>query len=184
MTEGGARLLGTTVVVARANNQVAVAGDGQVSFGNTVLKASARKIRKLNDGKVIAGFAGSTADAFTLFELFESKLKEHSGQFLRAAVELAKSWRTDRFLRRLEAMLLVANKDTTLLLSGNGDVIEPDDGLMAIGSGGPMALAAARALAQNTTLLPREIVERSLQIAADICIYTNRNITVEELTNE
>lgn len=172
---------GTTIVTARRGRRVAVGGDGQVSLGNTVMKASARKVRRLHDGQVIAGFAGSTADAFTLFERFEAKLKAHNGQLLRSAVELAKDWRTDRYLRRLEAMLLVANPDHTLVLSGNGDVIEPDEGLSAIGSGGPMALSAARALSEHTELGPRDIVEKSLSIAADICIYTNHHITVEEL---
>ena len=172
---------GTTIVTARRGRHVALGGDGQVSLGPTIVKANARKVRTLHEGVVIAGFAGSTADAFTLFERFEGKLKEHSGQLLRAAVELAKDWRMDRYLRRLEAMLLVANEDRTLVLSGNGDVIEPEGGLTAIGSGGPMALAAARALMAHTTLDPRDVVEKSLEIAADICIYTNREIRVEEL---
>lgn len=174
-------LRGTTVVTARRGRHVAVGGDGQVSLGQTVLKSNARKVRTLHDGKVLAGFAGSTADAFTLFERFEGKLKEFSGQLLRSAVELAKDWRTDRYLRRLEAMLVVADLDNTLILSGNGDVIEPEEGLMAIGSGGPMALAAARALARHTDLGARDVVERSLAIAAEICIYTNDHIVVEEL---
>ena len=172
---------GTTIVTARRGRHVALGGDGQVSLGNTVVKANARKVRTLHDGKVLAGFAGSTADAFTLFERFEEKLKTHGGQLLRAAVELAKDWRTDRYLRRLEAMLVVANEDITLVLSGTGDVIEPEEGLTAIGSGGPMALAAARALANHTDLGPREVVEKALGIAADICIYTNHEITVKEL---
>lgn len=174
-------LHGTTVVTARRGKNVAIGGDGQVTFGNTVLKANAKKVRRLHEGKVLAGFAGSTADAFTLFERFEGKLKESSGQLLRAAVELAKEWRTDRYLRKLEAMLLVADETSTLILSGNGDVIEPDGGIAAIGSGGPMALSAARALAAHTQLGPKQIVTESLGIAAQICIYTNGQITVEEL---
>lgn len=168
-------------MTARRGRHVALGGDGQVSLGNTIVKANAKKVRTLHDGKVLAGFAGSTADAFTLFERFEGKLKAHGGQLLRAAVELAKDWRTDRYLRRLEAMLVVADETLTLVLSGNGDVIEPEEGLTAIGSGGPMALAAARALAENTELGPREVVEKALHIAADICIYTNTSITVQEL---
>jgi ATP-dependent HslUV protease subunit HslV len=172
---------GTTIVTARRERHVAVGGDGQVSMGQTVIKANAKKVRTLMDGRVIAGFAGSTADAFTLFERFEGKLKEFNGQLLRSAVELAKDWRTDRFLRRLEAMLIVADVEKTLVISGNGDVIEPEDGLCAIGSGGPMALAAARALSNHSDLSPRLVVEESLRIAADICIYTNDEITVLEL---
>jgi ATP-dependent HslUV protease subunit HslV len=172
---------GTTIVTARLGSRVAVGGDGQVSLGQTVIKANAKKVRTLYDGKVLAGFAGSTADAFTLFERFEGKLSEHGGQLLRAAVELAKDWRTDRYLRRLEAMLIVADPEKTLVLSGNGDVIEPDQGVMAIGSGGPMALAAARALAKHSQLSAKEIVEEALRIAASICIYTNDAITVLEL---
>jgi len=175
---------GTTVVCARRGRNVALGGDGQVSFGETVLKATARKVRRLHDGLVVAGFAGSTADAFTLFERFENKLREHNGQLVRSAVELAKEWRTDRFLRRLEAMLIVADTEHTLLLSGNGDVLEPDDRVCAIGSGGSMALAAARALVENTSLGPAEVVSRSLGIAADICIYTNGNVTIEEIGHE
>ncbi len=174
-------MYGTTIVTARRGRHVAVGGDGQVSLGNTVVKASAKKVRRLHEGKVIAGFAGATADAFTLFERFEGKLSEYNGQLLRSAVELAKDWRTDRYLRRLEAMLLVADVEKTLVLSGNGDVIEPDEGLTAIGSGGPMALAAARALAEHTPMGPRDIVDKSLRIAAEICIYTNTSITIEEL---
>ncbi|MEL7370167.1 MAG: ATP-dependent protease subunit HslV [Myxococcota bacterium] len=174
---------GTTVVTARKGSIVALGADGQVSLGNTIVKANARKVRRLGNRDVLAGFAGSTADAFTLFERFEGKLAEHGGQLLRASVELAKEWRTDRYLRRLEAMLVVADRERTLLLSGTGDVIEPEDGLTAIGSGGPMALAAARALAGHTELMPRGIVEQALKIAADICVYTNFNITVEELTD-
>jgi ATP-dependent HslUV protease subunit HslV len=180
-SEGSPGLQGTTIVTARRGPLVAIGGDGQVSFGNTVMKASARKVRSLHDGRVLAGFAGSTADAFTLFERFEGKLKEHGGQLLRSAVELAKDWRMDRYLRRLEAMLVVGSADTTLVLSGNGDVIEPDGGVTAIGSGGPMALAAARALAEHTDLGPRDVVEKALGIAADICIYTNHHLTIEEL---
>ena len=172
---------GTTVVTARKNGRVAIGGDGQVTFGQTVLKATAKKVRRLHDGNVLAGFAGSTADAFTLFERFEAKLKEHNGQLLRGAVELAKEWRMDRYLRRLEAMLLVADLNNTLLLSGTGDVLEPDGGIAAIGSGGSMALAAARALGEHTPMTPRQIVEKSLNIAADICVYTNHEITIEEL---
>lgn len=171
----------TTIVTARKGRKVALGGDGQVTFGQTVIKSNAKKVRRLYDGNVLAGFAGSTADAFTLFERFEAKLKEHNGQLLRAAVELAKDWRTDRFLRRLEAMLLVADIDKTLLLSGTGDVLEPDGGVAAIGSGGPMALAAARALVSNTDLPPRALVEKSLHIAGEICVYTNLDIVVEEL---
>jgi ATP-dependent HslUV protease subunit HslV len=171
----------TTVVTARKGRKVALGGDGQVTFGQTVIKSTAKKVRRLHDGNVLAGFAGSTADAFTLFERFEAKLKEHNGQLLRSAVELAKDWRTDRFLRRLEAMLLVADLDKTLLLSGTGDVLEPDSGIAAIGSGGPMALAAARALFENTEMDPRMIVTKALGIAAEICVYTNSEIVVEEL---
>jgi len=172
---------GTTIVSVRRGSQVAVAGDGQVSLGNTVMKGNARKVRRLYDGKVVAGFAGGTADAFTLFERFEDKLAKHSGNLTRAAVELAKDWRTDRMLRRLEALLCVADKEASLIISGNGDVIEPENGLMAIGSGGPFAQAAARALLENTELSAREICERALHIAGDICIYTNHHLTIEEL---
>ena len=171
---------GTTIVSVRRNGKVAIAGDGQVSMGNTVMKGNARKVRQLAGGRVIAGFAGGTADAFTLFELFEAKLDQY-GNLTRAAIELAKDWRTDRRLRRLEALLCVANEEASLIISGNGDVIEPEDDLMAIGSGGPFAQAAARALLQNTELGARDIVEKSLAIAADICVYTNRNVVVEEL---
>jgi ATP-dependent HslUV protease subunit HslV len=174
----------TTVVTARKGRHVAMGGDGQVSFGQTVIKSTAKKVRRLHDGAVIAGFAGSTADAFTLFERFEAKLKEHNGQLLRSAVELAKDWRTDRFLRRLEAMLIVADVEKTLVLSGNGDVLEPDGGITAIGSGGPMALAAARALALYTEQSPRQIVEHALGIASEICVYTNDEVTIEELGHE
>ena len=172
---------GTTIVSMRRDGNVALGGDGQVSLGNTIMKGNARKIRRLYNDKVIAGFAGGTADAFTLFERFEAKLEQHNGQLTRAAVELAKDWRTDRMLRRLEALLAVADKETSLIISGNGDVIEPEDSLVAIGSGGPFAQAAARALLENTELSAKEIVEKSLNIAANICIYTNSNISIEEL---
>ncbi len=172
---------GTTIVSVRRNGKVALGGDGQVSLGNTIMKGNARKIRRLYNDNVIAGFAGGTADAFTLFERFEAKLEEHNGQLARAAVELAKDWRTDRMLRRLEALLAVANESTSLIISGNGDVIEPEDSLVAIGSGGPFAQAAARAMLDNTDLGANEIVEKALHIAASICIYTNTNISIEEL---
>jgi ATP-dependent HslUV protease subunit HslV len=171
---------GTTIVSVRRNGKVAIAGDGQVSMGNTVMKGNARKVRPLAGGKVIAGFAGGTADAFTLFELFESKLEQY-GNLTRAAIELAKDWRTDRRLRRLEALLCVADADNSFIVTGNGDVIEPEDDLMAIGSGGPYAQAAALALLRNTDLDARGIVEQALSIAGDICVYTNQNITIEEL---
>jgi ATP-dependent HslUV protease, peptidase subunit HslV len=172
---------GTTIVSVRRNGRVVIGGDGQVSLGNTIMKSNARKVRRLHHEQVIAGFAGGTADAFTLFERFEGKLEQHRGNLARAAVELAKDWRTDRTLRRLEALLAVADRSTSLVISGNGDVIEPEQSLMAIGSGGPFAQAAARALLENTELSAREIAERALQIAADICIYTNQSLTVEEL---
>ena len=171
---------GTTIVSVRRHGKVAMAGDGQVSLGNTIMKGNARKVRRLAGGKVIAGFAGGTADAFTLFELFEAKLEQY-GNLTRAAIELAKDWRTDRRLRRLEALLCVADGDASLIISGNGDVIEPEDDLMAIGSGGAYAQAAAKALLENTDMGAREIVEKALEIAADICVYTNRNVVVEEL---
>ena len=171
----------TTIVSVRRGDRVVIGGDGQVTLGNTVVKANARKVRRLAGGKVLAGFAGATADAFTLFELFEAKLEKHGGQLVRAAVEMAKDWRTDRRLGRLEAMLAVADREASLLISGNGDVLEPEHGLIAIGSGGPFAQAAARALIENTDLDPRQIVEQSLKIACDICIYTNHNRTIEEL---
>lgn len=158
-----------------------MAGDGQVSLGNTVMKGNAKKVRRLYKGEVLAGFAGATADAFTLFERFEAQLEKHSGHLVRAAVELAKEWRTDRTLSRLEAMLAVANKDASLIITGNGDVVEPEHGLIAMGSGGNYAQAAARALMDNTQLAPREIAERALNIAADICVFTNHNLTIEEL---
>jgi ATP-dependent HslUV protease, peptidase subunit HslV len=170
----------TTILAVRRGGTLALGGDGQVTLGNTVMKGNARKVRRLHDGKVIAGFAGGTADAFTLFERFESKLQQY-GNLMRAAIELAKDWRSDRSLRRLEALLLVADKTHSLVVSGNGDVIEPEHDLVAVGSGGPFAQAAALALVQNTTLDARSVVERALGIAADICIYTNRNMTVEEL---
>ena len=174
---------GTTILSVRRNGQVVIGGDGQVSLGQTVLKGNARKVRRLYNEQVLAGFAGGTADAFTLFERFEIKLEQHNGQLARAAVELAKDWRTDRMLRRLEAMLCVADAKASLIISGNGDVVEPENALMAIGSGGAFAQAAARALLENTELSAREIVERALGIAADICVYTNRNLTVEELVS-
>ncbi|ORJ57663.1 ATP-dependent protease subunit HslV [Geothermobacter hydrogeniphilus] len=172
---------GTTIICVRKGKDVALAGDGQVTLGNTVMKHTARKIRRLHDNQVLAGFAGSTADAFTLFEKFDAKLKEFRGNLTRAAVEMAKDWRTDRVLRRLEALLIVADSETTLVLSGAGDVIEPDDGIAAVGSGGSFALAAARALTAHSDLDARAIVEQSLRIAAGICIYTNEQITVEAL---
>src|SRR6186713_177161 len=170
----------TTILAARRDGVLALGGDGQVTLGNTVMKGNARKVRRLYDGKVLAGFAGGTADAFTLFERFENKLQQY-GNLTRAAIELAKDWRTDRSLRRLEALLCVADAKNSFVVSGNGDVIEPEDDIMAIRSGGPYAQAAARALAQNTELDARTIVEKALGIAADICIYTNRNLTIEEL---
>ena len=173
---------GTTILGVRKNGKVVLAGDGQVSIGDTVVKATARKVRPLAGGKVIAGFAGGTADAFTLFERFEAQLEKHQGHLVRAAVELAKDWRTDRALRRLEALLAVADKESSLIITGNGDVIEPEkDGLIAIGSGGPFAQSAATALLDNTDLPARDIVAKALTIAGDICIYTNHNHTFEEL---
>jgi len=172
---------GTTIVSVRRGSRVALGGDGQVTFGNVVLKASARKVRRLFHERILAGFAGGTADAFTLFERFEAKLEKHQGNLLRSAVELAKDWRTDRVLRRLEAMLAVADHETSLIVTGNGDVVEPELGLVAIGSGGPYAQAAARALLENTELPPQDIVKRSLTIAGDICIYTNQNHVIEVL---
>ncbi len=171
---------GTTIVSVRRNGSVAVGGDGQVTLGNTIVKANARKVRRLADGNVLAGFAGGTADAFTLFELFEGKLEQY-GNLSRAAIELAKDWRTDRRLRRLEALLCVADRERSLIVSGNGDVIEPEDNLMAIGSGGPFAQAAARALLDNSDLGAEQIVRKSLEIAGGICIYTNQHITIEVL---
>ncbi len=172
---------GTTIIAVRKNGRVALAGDGQVSIGDTVVKAKANKVRTLKGGKILAGFAGSVADALTLFERFEEKLDRYPGNLTRAATELAKDWRSDRSLRRLEALLCVADNKTSFIISGNGDVIEPEDDIMAIGSGGSFAQSAARALLQNTELDARTIVEKALNIAADICIYTNRNLTIEEL---
>ena len=174
------RWYGTTVVSVRKNNEVVIAADGQVTLGNTVMKANARKVRSLAGGKVITGFAGATADAFSLFERLESKLEKYSNNLMRSCVELAKDWRTDRYLRRLEAMMLVADKDVSLILSGTGDVLEPKDGLMAIGSGGNFALAAARALSDSKSK-PEEIAIKSLKIAAELCIYTNENIILEKI---
>ena len=176
---------GTTIISVRrkgpGGDQVAIGGDGQVTLGNIVIKGSARKVRRLHHGKVIAGFAGATADAFTLFERFEAKLEKHQGQLARAAVELTKDWRTDRVLRRLEAMLAVADATTSLIITGNGDVLEPEDGIVAIGSGGAYAQSAAKALLENTDLSAAEIVKKSLEIAADLCIYTNMHHTIETL---
>jgi len=171
----------TTSLCVRKNGHVVIAGDGQVTMGNSVVKATAKKVRKLYEGQVLAGFAGSTSDAFTLFERFEAKLKEYRGNLARAAVELGKDWRTDRILRRLEALMIVADKEKTLMLSGSGDVIEPDDEVCGIGSGGAYAYAAALALLRNTNLDAAEIAKKSMAIASDICIYTNTNITTEEL---
>ncbi len=176
---------GTTILAVRRNGAVTIAGDGQVSMGNARVKGNARKVRRLYNGKVIAGFAGGTADAFTLFERFEGKLEKHEGQLVRAAVEMAKDWRTDRYLRKLEALLLVADSESTLMISGNGDVMEPEPhGVLAIGSGGSFATAAARALVAETQLTAREIAEKALHIAADICIYTNHTLTIESLGEE
>lgn len=172
---------GTTILSVRDGKHVVIGGDGQVTQGNTVMKGNARKVRRLYNNKVIAGFAGGTADAFTLFERFEAKLEMHQGHLVRAAVELAKDWRTDKMLRRLEALLAVADEHASLIITGNGDVIEPEDGLMAIGSGGPFAQAAARALMENTKLPAQKIVEKGLKIASDMCIYTNHNLTIETL---
>ena len=172
---------GTTILAVRRDGRVAVGGDGQVTLGQTIMKSNARKVRRLHNDQVVAGFAGGTADAFTLFERFEGQLEKHRGNLTRAAVEMAKDWRSDRVLRRLEALLVVADKDTILMISGNGDVVEPENGLIAIGSGGPYAQAAATALLENTDLSAREIVEKALNIAGDICIYTNRHLTIEEL---
>lgn len=170
----------TTIVSVRRGDKVVIGGDGQVSLGNTVMKGNARKVRRLYHDKVLAGFAGGTADAFTLFERFKSKLEQHQGNLLRAAVELAKDWRTDRALRRLEALLAVADKETSLIITGNGDVVQPENDLIAIGSGGPFAQSAARALMENTDMNARDIVEKALTIAGDICVYTNGNQTIEE----
>lgn len=171
----------TTILAVRHQDRTVLAGDGQVTFGNTVLKQSARKIRRLYNESILAGFAGSAADSFALFARFESKLEQYRGNLERAAVELARDWRTDRYLRRLEAMLIVADKKHTFLLSGTGDLIEPDDGIVAVGSGGPFAMSAARALARHSQLDARQIAEEAMKIAADICIYTNSNLTIEEL---
>lgn len=175
------QLHGTTILSVRRNNNVVIGGDGQVTQGQTIMKGNARKVRRLYRDQVLAGFAGGTADAFTLFERFEEQLEKHHGKLTRAAVELAKLWRSDRALRRLEALLLVADRDASLIITGNGDVIEPEDSLMAIGSGGAFAQAAAKALLTNTELDARSIVEKGLTIAADICVYTNHNLTIEEL---
>lgn len=172
---------GTTILSVRRGKHVVIGGDGQVSLGNTIMKGNAKKVRRLYKDQVIAGFAGGTADAFTLFERFEAKLETYHGHLVRAAVELAKDWRTDKMLRRLEALLAVANKDASLIITGNGDVIEPEEGLIAIGSGGPFAQSAARALLDSTKLSAKAIVEKGLKIAGDICIYTNHNLTIEEL---
>ncbi|MCY3829378.1 MAG: ATP-dependent protease subunit HslV [Rhodospirillaceae bacterium] len=172
---------GTTILSVRRGGDVVVAGDGQVTFGNTVLKGGARKVRRLGDGKVVVGFAGATADAFALFERLEGKLEQHPGQLTRACVEMAKDWRTDRYLRRLEAMMAVADRDVSLVLTGNGDVLEPEDGLIGIGSGGPYALAAAKALMAETELPAEEVARRAMGIAADICIYTNDQIVIERV---
>ncbi|HMF53939.1 MAG TPA: ATP-dependent protease subunit HslV [Edaphobacter sp.] len=179
----GRRIRSTTVVCVRRGDSVVMAADGQVSLGNTVMKHSAKKIRRLYQDKVLAGFAGSTADAFSLFGRFETKLEQYAGNLSRAAVELAKEWRTDKMLRQLEALLIVADLKQTLMLSGTGDVIDPDEGICAIGSGGSFALAAGRALLENTDLSAREVAEKSMKIAGDICIYTNLNFTIEELTS-
>ncbi len=177
-------LRGTTILAVRRGDKVVIGGDGQVTLGNTVMKGNARKVRRLYHDKVIAGFAGATADAFTLFEHFEGKLEKHRGNLMRAAVEMAKDWRTDRALRRLEALLIIADSKSLLTISGNGDVIEPEGDFMAIGSGGAFAQSAARALLENTELSARDIVEKALGIAADICIYTNHNLRIEELDME
>lgn len=182
-SESSATMHGTTILSVRRRDAVVIGGDGQVTLGNTIMKGNARKVRRLHDGSVLAGFAGGTADAFTLFERFEAKLQQY-GNLTRAAIELAKDWRTDRSLRRLEALLCVADASKSLIISGNGDVIEPESDIMAVGSGGPFALAAARALVESTDLDARTIVERALGIAADICIYTNRSLTIEELSAE
>ena len=175
---------GTTILSVRRNGKVVIGGDGQVSLGNTIMKGNARKVRRLYNNQVIAGFAGGTADAFTLFERFEAKLEQHQGQLTRAAVELAKDWRTDRILRKLEALLAVADSEASLIITGNGDVIQPEDDLIAIGSGGPFAQSAARVLMDNTKLYASSIVEQSIMIAGDICIYTNHNRTIEELDSK
>ena len=181
MTDSGQQWHGTTILAVRKDGRVVIAGDGQVSLGNTVIKANARKVRRLADGSVIAGFAGATADAFTLFERLEGKLEQYPGQLTRACVELAKDWRTDRYLRRLEAMMAVADRSVSLVLTGSGDVLEPEDGLIGIGSGGSFALSAARAMMDRSDLDAERVARRALEIAADICVFTNRNILVESL---
>jgi ATP-dependent HslUV protease subunit HslV len=181
MSESGTTWHGTTILSVRKNGKVVIAGDGQVTLGNTVIKSRARKVRRLSGGSVIAGFAGATADAFTLFERLEAKLEQHPAQLTRACVELAKDWRTDRYLRRLEAMMAVADEGTSLILSGNGDVLEPEDGLIGIGSGGSFALSAARALIDRDDMDSESIARRAMEIAAGICIYTNENVTIESL---
>jgi ATP-dependent HslUV protease, peptidase subunit HslV len=181
MSESGTTWHGTTILSVRKNGGIVIAGDGQVTLGNTVIKSQARKVRRLSSGNVIAGFAGATADAFTLFERLEAKLEQHPSQLTRACVELAKDWRTDRYLRRLEAMMAVADQDTSLILSGTGDVLEPEDGLIGIGSGGAFALSAARALIDRDDMDAEQIARRAMKIAADICIYTNENVTIESL---
>jgi ATP-dependent HslUV protease subunit HslV len=173
-------IYGTTILAVRKNNQVAIGGDGQVSLGHTVLKSNAKKIRRIGDGSIIVGFAGATADAFTLFERLEEKLEQHPKQLMRSCVELAKDWRTDKYLRKLEAMMIVVDSNISLVLTGNGDVLEPEDGIIGIGSGGNFALASARALA-DSTLSAYQIVEKSLKIAADLCVYTNNNIIIDQL---
>ncbi len=178
------QIRGTTIVSVRRGNQVVIGGDGQITLGNTIMKANARKVRRLYKDRILAGFAGATADAFTLFERFEGKLEKHSGHLVRSAVEMAKDWRTDRVLRRLEALLAIADEKTSLIISGNGDVIEPENGLIAMGSGGPYAQAAAMAFMQNANMDARSIVEQALDIAADICIYTNKNRSIEILELE
>lgn len=175
---------GTTILSVRRNGKVVIGGDGQVTLGNTIMKGNARKVRRLYNGKVIAGFAGGTADAFTLFERFEAKLELHQGHLVRAAVELAKDWRTDKMLRRLEALLAVADENDSLIITGNGDVVQPEDDLIAIGSGGSFAQSAARALLDNTEMDAKDIVEKSLTIAGDVCIYTNHNFTIESLDSK
>lgn len=181
MNESQKRLKGTTIIAVRRNGKIAIAGDGQITIGNTIMKHNAKKVRKMYNDKVLAGFAGASADAMTLFEKFEAKLEAYHGNLTRAAVELAKDWRTDRILRRLEALLIVADPEHSLIISGTGDVIEPEDGIAAIGSGGPFAQAAAKALINHSNLSAREIVEEAMKIASKICIYTNEQIIVEEL---
>lgn len=182
--DGKWRTRGTTVIAVRLGSRVAMAGDGQVTVGSTVMKSGARKVRRLYNDKILAGFAGSTADAFALFQRFDGKLEQYRGNLERSAVELAKEWRTDKSLRYLEALLLVADVSKSFLISGTGDVIEPDDGVMAIGSGGPYALAAARALLKHTSMSAREVVEEAMRLAAEICIYTNQHLIIEELVGE